>query len=263
MKEIDFKLYNRLLKEGVPLSQIPKSILNSTLFHNLVSARIVEKESIGKGSQYMVKNIPVYEEFFKTNFPDFGLLSNSKSNNVAKYRNSKATRIENEPIFFIRGFCKAVINGQEIDLNLFMRIFGLFAARNIQVSFPNICFVENLESFIKAEKIFGKDYLFLHKYGRIGKSSISGIKSKNIIVFSDYDFTGLNEFLIIKSVFSEADFYLPPNFDDVFEKYSRISPQKSKMSGKVSASKIPSVVLVREKVLKSNRFLEQEILYNL
>jgi len=111
--------------------------------------------------------------------------------------------------------------------------------------------------------LLGVDFLFAHKYGRIGKDSISMIQAKEILVFVDYDFNGLDEYLRIKDVFNNAELYLPQNYDELFEKYSQaLSGNKAKMSNSVKNSKDSVVIKIREQVARTNRFLEQEILVN-
>ena len=127
----------------------------------------------------------------------------------------------------------------------------------------SICFVENLESFLNAEKLLGEKYLFAHKYGRIGKESISMIKAKEVLVFVDYDFNGLDEYLRIKNVFKSAKLYVPSNYDELFNTQSAtLKGNKAKMSNAVKVSKDSVVVEIREQVARTNRFLEQETLIN-
>ena len=261
MKEVDFKTY-KLLKEHkeVSISKLPKSVLNSTVLKSLVSSNIIEKIKKGKGFKIVVRNQEAFNNFFSNNFPEQSN-NNTKSSNIKKYRDSKATQIKNEPIFLIRGFKKARINNLEIDLKYYTENFGLFSTKNPTIETDKVCFVENLDTFLKAEKIFKNGYIYLHKYGRIGKSSIQNINANNYLVFVDYDFNGLDEYLRIKSVFTNATLYIPYNFDKLFKKYSKsLNKNKAKMSNAVKQSELKEVVKIRELVAKTNHFLEQEIL---
>ncbi len=86
--------------------------------------------------------------------------------------------------FLLRGFSTYQINEQIVDLEKKQtRGFGLFSVIPNSVIADKICFVENLETFLNAEKLLGYEVLFAHKYGRIGKESISMIKSKGGIGF--------------------------------------------------------------------------------
>jgi len=110
-------------------------------------------------------------------------------------------------------------------------------------------------------KLISYDFLFIHKYGRIGINSLSIFNANEILVFVDYDFNGLDEYLRIKSVFTNALLYVPPNYDELFSKYSKtLKGNKATMSKNVQLSNDDIVVKIREQVARNNRFLEQEVL---
>lgn len=263
MKEVDFKTYKLLFEsKSVSKSTIPKSVLNSDIFQNLLRAEILESLKLGRGFKIKVVKENEFEKFFKTSFPEQNV-SKSKSGNIKKYRSSKATKVDNNPIFLLRGFNPVLINNQSVNIKKQTLNFGLFSAIPNSIIADNICFVENLETFLNAEKLLGKKYLYVHKYGRIGKKSISMIRAKEVLVFVDYDFNGLDEYLRIKEVFTNAQFYLPSNYDELFDKHSAsLKGNKAKMSLQVKNSKDSIVVQIREQVARTNRFLEQEILIN-
>jgi len=263
MKEVDFKTYKLLFEsKSVSKSAIPKSVLQSDIFQNLLRSEILESLKLGRGFKIEVSKENEFEKFFKTSFPEQHV-SKSKSGNIKKYRNSKATKVDNNPIFLFRGFNSFQINNQFVDIEKHTRDFGLFSVIPNSVIANKICFIENLETFLNAEKLLGNEYLFVHKYGRIGKESISMIKAKEILVFVDYDFNGLDEYLRIKEVFTNAELYLPTNYIELFEKHSAsLKGNKAKMSNAVKNSKDSIVVKIRGQVARTNRFLEQEILIN-
>ena len=263
MKEIDFKTYNHLKEHNeISFSKIPKSVLNSDIFQSLLSTSILLKEKKGKGFIISINKDEKkqFDDFFATHFP-VNSFSKSKSSNIKKYRDSKASQIKNEPIFFIRGFKKTQINNKELDLNYYTKEFGLFAIKNPIINTDKVCFVENLDTFLKAEKVLGNDYIYIHKYGRIGKDSIKNIEADEYYVFVDYDFNGLDEYLRIKSIYPNTKLYVPSNFDELYDKFSKsLKGNKAKMTNSVKESKLPEVVKIRELVLRNNKFLEQEIL---
>jgi hypothetical protein len=263
MKEVDYNTYKSLSEnKSVSKSTIPNSVLQSDIFQNLLRAEILKSTKVGRGLKIEVSKEVEFEKFFKTSFPEQNV-SKSKSGNIKKYRNSKATKVDNNPIFLFRGFKSIQINNQIINVEKHTIDFGLFSVIPNSVLVDKICFVENLETFLNAEKLLGVDFLFAHKYGRIGKDSISMIQAKEILVFVDYDFNGLDEYLRIKDVFNNAELYLPQNYDELFEKYSQaLSGNKAKMSNSVKNSKDSVVIKIREQVARTNRFLEQEILVN-
>lgn len=263
MKEVDFKTYKLLFEhKSVSKSVIPKSVLQSDIFKNLLRAEILELLKLGRGFKIEVVKEKEFEKFFETSFPKQHV-SKSKSGNIKKYRNSKAIKIENNPIFLLRGFSSFKINNQFVDVKKHTRDFGLFSVIPNSILATKICFVENLETFLNAEKLLGYKYLFVHKYGRIGKKSISMINATEVLVFVDYDFNGLDEYLRIKEVFTNAQLYLPTNYNELFEKHSAsLKGNKAKMSNPVKNSKDSIVIKIREQVARTNRFLEQEILIN-
>lgn len=263
MREVDFKIYKILLEDkSISKSTIPKRVLQSNMFENLFRAEILQSSKIGRGFKIEVSKKCEFEEFFKTSFPEQNV-TNSKSGNIKKYRNSKATKININPIFLFRGYKHVQINNQLVDMKNYTCQFGVFSVIPRSIIVSKICFVENLEAFLNAEKLLGDEYLFAHKYGRIGKESISIIDAEEALVFVDYDFNGLNEYLKVKERFTNAKLYLPNNYDELFDKYSvSLKENKAKMSNSVRNSKDPVVIKIREQVARTNRFLEQEILIN-
>lgn len=261
MKEVDFKTYKLLLENrSVSKSSIPSSVARSDKFHNLLEAGILIYKRLGRGFKVEVAKESEFEKFFATSFPE-QVVANSKSGNIKKYRNSKAAKVDSSPIFLLRGFATCQINEQTVDLKKQTLEFGLFSVMPNSMVANKIAFVENLETFLNAEKLLGKEYLFIHKYGRIGKESISMIQAEEVLVFVDYDFNGLDEYLRIKGVFKNAKIYLPKNYTELFYKHSTtLKGNKAKMSRAVKASNDSVVVKIREQVAKTNRFLEQEAL---
>jgi len=263
MKEVDFKTYKVLFEsKSVSKSAIPKSVLRSVMFKNLLRAEILKSLKLGRGFKIEVSKENEFEKFFKISFPEQNV-NKSKSGNIKKYRNSKATKVDNKPIFLFRGFKSFQINKQLVDIKKYTLEFGLFSSIPKIIIANKICFVENLETFLNAEKLLGNEHLFVHKYGRIGKESISMINAKEVLVFVDYDFNGLDEYLRIKKVFTNAELYVPINYIELCEKHSAsLKGNKAKMSNAVKNSKDSIVVKIREQVTRTNRFLEQEILIN-
>ena len=263
MKEIDFKIYNLISElKAISASKIPKSVSNSNVFRTLLSSNILQKNKIGKGFIVSLnKNKEQdFEKFFTNNFP-VETIAISKSSNIKKFRDSKASHIKNEPIFLLRGFENILINSYETDLNYYTRTFGLFSVKSPVIKANKICFVENLDTFLKAEKVLGNDFIYFHKYGRIGIDSVKKIEAIEYLVFVDFDFNGLDEYLRIKSIYPKTNLYIPNNFDELYEHFSKsLKGNKAKMTSRVKNSNLPEVIKIRERVIKNNRFLEQEIL---
>uniref|UniRef100_UPI0040478AA1 hypothetical protein n=1 Tax=Roseivirga sp. TaxID=1964215 RepID=UPI0040478AA1 len=199
-----------------------------------------------------------FDNFFRAYFPEDIEIKN-KSDNVRKFRNSKIQKTVSTPIFMLRGFETIRINGNEVNLEDYTSKFQIFACNAERIEAKHICIVENLDTFLVAEKLLGKSFVFLHKYGRIGKESLNCLFTKHLLVFVDYDFNGLEEFLRIKEVFDFAQLHIPENYDELFSKYSQsLKGNKAEMTNRIKQSSDINVIRIRESIIRNNRFLEQQ-----
>ncbi len=259
MNQTNFRTY-RKLKEVSFLTEkaIPKTVLRSSHFKGLISSVILEKVKSGRGFRYEITKAKEFDVFFKTHFPEDIEVKN-KSDNVRKFRNSKIQKTVSTPIFMLRGFNTIKINGSELNLEDYTKRFQLFACNAENIEAESICIVENLDTFLVVEKLLGTNFVFLHKYGRIGKESLGSLSTKQLLVFVDYDFNGLEEFLRIKEVFDFAQLYIPENYDELFGKYSQsLKGNKAEMTRRIKQSSDNNVVKIRESIIRNNRFLEQQ-----
>lgn len=259
MNQTDFRTYKKL-KEELFLTEkgIPKTVLSSPHFKGLVSSLILEKTKSGRGFRYEVNKTTEFENFFKTYFPE-DIDVKDKSDNVRKFRNSKIQKTVSTPIFMLRGFDTIKVNGNELNLEQYTEKFQLFACNAMKIEAKRICIVENLDTFLVAEKLLGKDYVFIHKYGRIGKESLNCLTTNHLLVFVDYDFNGLEEFLRIKEVFEFAQLHIPENYEELFGKYSQsLKGNKAEMTGRIKQSFDIDIIRIRESIIRNNRFLEQQ-----
>lgn len=259
MKETDFKYYHELSAGDTSFSKIPVTIARSDAFKSLCDANIISITKAGRGKLVKIINEVAYAKFLATHFPD-DVIGNSRAANISRLRNSKAGKRESSNISFLRGSGQITVNGFTVALEEYTRKYGLFSAYNPTLTIEKLCLVENLESFLNAEKLFNTPYTYLHKYGRVGTEFLKRIQTNEVMVFSDFDLIGLNEYLKVKEVFPGATLFVPANFDNLFERYSTPLPEKQLASALVKSSTDPVVIRIREMVLKSNRFLEQEIL---
>jgi len=259
MNQTDYKYFTELLNGEISLSKLPNRLVRGTAFQNLRDAGIIDVMKAGRGRNVKIINQESFEKFLQINFPD-AIENNTRASNIAKFRNSKAVSSQGYDICFLRGYKAIQINDANFDLNEFTTKYGLFAFANSTIRVNKLCIVENLEAFMNAHNIFGEDFTFLHRYGRMGTSILNKITAEEVLVFSDYDLIGLNEYLLIKRVFPSALLHVPENFDLLFSKYSTILPEKQTASASVKDSKEELVIKLRDKILQTNRFLEQEIL---
>lgn len=259
MNQTDFRTYKKL-KENSFLTEkaVPKTVLSSPHFKGLVSSMIIEKSRSGRGFRYKITKLTEFENFFKAYFPE-DIEIRDKSDNVRKFRNSKIQKTVSTPIFMLRGFKTIEINGNELNLEDYTNKFQIFACNAERIEAKHICIVENLDTFLVAEKLLGKSLVFLHKYGRIGKESLNCLYSDHLLVFVDYDFNGLEEFLRIKEVFDYAQLHIPENYDELFKKYSQsLKGNKAEMTNRIRQSRDMNVIKIRESIIRNNRFLEQQ-----
>ncbi|WP_445762004.1 MULTISPECIES: hypothetical protein [Bacteroidota] len=259
MNQTDFRTYKKLKEDSFLTEKaIPKTVLSSTHFEGLVSSLIIEKTRSGRGFRYKINKPTEFDNFFRAYFPEDIEIKN-KSDNVRKFRNSKIQKTVSTPIFMLRGFETIRINGNEVNLEDYTSKFQIFACNAERIEAKHICIVENLDTFLVAEKLLGKSFVFLHKYGRIGKESLNCLFTKHLLVFVDYDFNGLEEFLRIKEVFDFAQLHIPENYDELFSKYSQsLKGNKAEMTNRIKQSSDINVIRIRESIIRNNRFLEQQ-----
>lgn len=259
MNQTDFRTYKKLKEDSFLTEKtVPKTVLSSSYFKGLVSSLILEKVKSGRGFRYEIAKPTEFDNFFKTHFPE-DIEVKDKSDNVRKFRNSKIQKTASTPIFMLRGFEKIKINGSELNLGDYTKKFQLFACNAEVIEAERICIVENLDTFLVVEKLLGEKFVFLHKYGRIGKESLGCLSTRKLLVFVDFDFNGLEEFLRIKEVFNFSKLYIPENYDELFDKYSQsLKGNKAEMTKRIKQSSDINVVKVRESIIRNNRFLEQQ-----
>jgi hypothetical protein len=259
VNQTDFNTYKKL-KEGAFLTEkeIPRTVLSSSNFKGLISSLILEKVKSGRGFRYKINKPTEFESFFNAYFPEDIEVKN-KSDNVRKFRNSKIQKTVSKPIFMLRGFETIRLNGTELNLEDYTKQFQLFACNVEKIEASRICIIENLDTFLVAENLLGQGFVFLHKYGRIGKESLASIFTNQLLVFVDFDFNGLEEFLRIKEVFDFAQLYIPENYDELFGKYSQsLKGNKAEMTNRIKLSSDKNVIKIRESIIRNNRFLEQQ-----
>lgn len=259
MNQTDFRTYKKLKEDSFLTEKaIPKTVLSSPHFKGLVSSLIIEKTRSGRGFRYEIKKPTEFDNFFKAYFPE-DIEIKDQSDNVRKFRNSKIQKTVSTPIFMLRGFETIKINGNDLNLEDYTNKFQIFACNAERIEAKHICIVENLDTFLVAERLLGKSFVFLHKYGRIGKESLNCLSTKHLLVFVDYDFNGLEEFLRIKEVFDFAQLHIPENYDELFNKYSQsLKCNKAEMTNRIKQSSDINVIRIRESIIRKNRFLEQQ-----
>ena len=272
MKITDYNFLQKLRTEKINCSAIPETVRKADYFQNLVESKVIVLEGNWKrGSIKLNENEQVYfDAFLSNNFPSEITQEIDKANNIKALRNSKGRSTESNTIVFLRGNQVIKINETEVDLAFHTQNFGLFSVVLESLVCDRICFVENLYAFLNAEKAITENYVFVHTYGRVGEKLLDKIQTQEVLVFSDYDFVGLDEYLKFKEKFKKTIFFVPENYDFLFQTYSRpLKDTKKETSQKpterVYQSTDETVTKIRTQIYETQYFLEQEIvtLYNL
>jgi len=257
----------RLLnEEKVNASSIGNTVKKSSDFSTLLSAGIIEYvQTKTGGGTYCVKKKNDLEKYFKNKFPKELKNEFSSIDNVNAFRNTKASKRESQNVILIRGFQKVVLNNIEIDLQHFTDNFGTFSTVLKSLVADKVCFVENLDSYLIAEQVIGNEYVFIHTYGGMSKSVVNKIQAKEILIFPDYDFVGLNNYLLIKETFPNTQLFFPNNYEELYKTKSR--PIKTKQGREQQApkrvldSEDELAIKIKTDIFKNKQFLEQQAVF--
>lgn len=262
-----YNFLTKILKENkLPSSSIAKTIVKSSDFNTLINAGFIEYiPAKTGGGNYYVKDKDSLKKYFGQKFPDKLQNTYSAISNIHTFRNTKAGKRESQNIILIRGFKQVKLNGINIDLKKYTEQFGTFSSKLESLHTDKVCFVENLDSYLLAEEVMGDEFIYIHTYGGIGRPTVSKVTAKEIVVFPDYDFKGLHNYLLVKSVFDFSKLFVPSNYAELFDKRSRTIKTKhgreQQPSKEVKESKEEIVIKIRNDVYNSKRFLEQQALF--
>ena len=257
-----------MLENGkLSASQVSSSVKQSADFITLLNGGFIEHQpAITGGGSYCTKNQEALEKYYCNKFPEELKNNLSAVDNVNSFRNTKAAKRESQKIILVRGQKIILLNGTEINLKKYTDKYGTFSARLESLETEKVCFVENLDSFLVAEQVIALDFVFIHTYGGIGKTTIVRIQAKEVLVFPDYDFIGLKNYLLIKSVFSNAKLFVPDNYETLFATKSRVIKTKQgreqQPSKQVLESEDEVVVKILTDIFRQKKFLEQQAVFN-
>jgi hypothetical protein len=257
----------RLLNEDkVNTSSIGSTVKNSSEFSTLMTAGIIEYvQAKTGGGTYSVKKKEDLEKYYKNKFPEELKNEFSSIDNVNAFRNTKAAKRKSQDVILIRGNQKVVLNNIEVDLQYFTDKFNTFSTVLKSLSADKVCFVENLDSYLIAEQVIGNEYVFIHTYGGMSKSVVTKILANEILIFPDYDFVGLNNYLLIKEIFPKTQLFVPDNYEELYKTKSRQIKTKQdreqQATKRVSESNDEFVVKIRTDIFKHKRYLEQQAVF--
>lgn len=257
----------KLLNEGkINASQVGNSIKRSSDFTTLLNGGFIQHlPAFTGGGSFHIKNKEALEKYFSKKFPEEFKNNLSAIDNVHSFRNTKAGKRESQNVILIRGQKRVLLNGIETDLRYFTENYGTFSTVLKILETDKVCFVENLDSYLLAEQIITNGFIFIHTYGGTGKSTISKVKAKEILVFPDYDFKGLHNYLLVKSVFPNTKLFVPKNYETLFATKSRTiktrQGREQQSSKQVLDCEEEIVVKIRSDIFRHKKFLEQQAIF--
>lgn len=268
MQNKTFKNFlKKILNEGkISASQIGDSIKQTKDFTTLLYGGFIEHlpAKTGGGSFY-IKNKEALEKYFADKFPNESKNIFTAVGNVNSMRNTKAGKRESQNVILIRGQETVLLNGIKTDLKKYTDAYGTFSATLKNLKANKVCFIENLDSYLLAEQVIKNGFVFIHTYGGIGKSVVSKVNAKEILVFPDYDFKGLHNYLLVKSVFANTELFVPNNYEALLETKSRTIKTKQgrtqQPSKTVLECKEEIVAKIRTDIFKTGHFVEQQAIF--
>jgi hypothetical protein len=257
----------RLLSEDkISASSVGKSIKNSNDFSVLINGGFIGYiQAISGGGSYCVKNKELLEDYYHKKFPVAFKNEQTSIDNVHTFRNTKAAKRENQNVILIRGTENVLLNETEIDLKIYTENYGTFSTVLKNLKANKVCFVENLDSFLIAERVIDNDFIFIHTYGGVSKTVVNKIQANEILVFPDYDFVGLKNYLLIKNIFPSTKLFVPENYEELLATKSRTVKTKNgreQQPNKIVLESAEDVVVkIREDIFKHKKFVEQQAVF--
>lgn len=258
-------MFKILEQETIAQSNVPMFVSTSEDWQSWLAAGFVQMERHGSKVTFRIIDRESLRGIFRQKFPGEATDDGSAVDNVRAFGDSKARARESQNVCLLRGWQTATINGHPVDLGKMTEQFGLFATVLASLDTERACLVENLDSFRQAEQVLGKDRVYLHTYGRVGHEWLKKIQCREMLVFSDYDYVGLDEFLRVQRQFPHAHFFMPAEYEALWGSYAKSLKRRDegeqRPSRLVSESNHPLVVAIREQLLRTGKFLEQQALF--
>lgn len=247
-------------EKRLPKSAVGSVIQKAELYKLLIQGQAIDYERVGRGSNIYIKNQLLFDKIVNSRIDSSIEEVINKSDAAKKFGNSKSvSKLANNSFYFYRGNKNVLINNETIDLAFYTHQFGFLGCSNKTIKTPKLCWVENKDCFEIAENIIGNNYVFVHKYGRLGKDDFKNWQVEEILFCPDYDFTGLEEYLHCKENFEQTTLFIPANFEQMLMQSKM--PIKGAMKDRLKKTKDLKVIEIREHILKNNRFLEQQLLF--
>lgn len=260
MSKIEFDFYTKLKNNNKIKKPIPAIVKKSSIFKSLVNSKIIEPIQRGKGYVEILEQNS-FNKFYFQQYPNPNIEIKTEVDNQKKYRDTKATPIVKDRVIFIRGFKNIIVNDKKINLNQITNEHQLFSTIFKSMKTQKICFVENLQPFLNAEKLLGEDFVYIHFYGRFPKKDIlRNIECEEYLHFGDYDSVGLSEYLKASEVYHNCKLFIPDNFEYLSKEYSKKRKAKDTTHKNVKVSLKTEIIKIREQLETTGKYLEQQII---
>lgn len=262
-KETELRTFSRLAAgEQLAWGSVPKSVKNGNSLAELLATRVLTKIRRGAGQALLATDTKALESFLDSRFPGRHTAEAGDGiGNVKRYRDSKGGKKERVGIVLLRGWQTISVNEEQVDLAYFTQHFSSFSVVKPRLKVKKLCLVENLDTFVNAERILGRDWTFAHTYGRLGLETLKGLEAKEILHFGDWDFTGLDEYLRLREQFPQTQLYLPDNLEVLWTTSSKPLKKGAVITKRLKETEDTGVVRVLSLLSTTNKFLEQQAVF--
>ena len=243
-------------------SKLPQTLRRGPLLSQLFAAGILRLDRSGPGKVVVVAAPADFRAFLDNRFPGrHSAQAGNSVGNLQRYRYSKAGTRDSVGVVLLRGWGTIRLNGQSIELGEPTATFGCLAALKPRLRVTRLCLVENLDCFVRAEQLLGRDWTFAHTYGRLGSDTFTALTADEVLHFGDYDYTGLAEFLRLREQYPHTRLYLPDDLEVYWQRYATPLKEEAVAHRSLRASDHPGLNRVLELLARTNRFLEQQALF--
>lgn len=276
LAQVLIKLCNNGAIAGSDLSDSNRNLLKS-LFH----ADVLSEERSGRGYSIIVKNREALSSFIDKYFPQ-GLAiiaagTMTRSQGVARLRNSKRGVLDSEPVFVIAKPQKVLSrNSESLPIGELTATAGIATflleekAEKYWAFTGAIALIENYEIFVNWLQTDIPADIALWTAGRISSRMINWLGSSIMrdcayVHCGDYDPVGIDEFVRLNQrLENRVTFYIPNNIDLLFRMYSNQDLLKKTNSAKIlqrlRQDRHPEVLQIINLIDQYGGALEQEVL---
>jgi len=261
---------NRLIEnETLPESSAPKSAMSA--INNLIDLEYISKKPVKNGIIFEILDrnelLKWTERIIRISKSDNSTLDRGAA--ALRYRSSKKSS-KTYPKVEI----KFIVQSENIPMEFtqFQNQVGTmnyYYEQGKSIIQGEVVLIENLESFLKADKLFPKHDIAVYYRGNIAESLILHLTDSNcnILFFPDYDPVGIQNYCRVKDALGKkVNLFIPENLNEIFESssFQIIEKQKNrKLLSELTKRKVPEEVIPIIKLIqKHHAGAEQELLHN-